>query len=174
MYDGGITRGKSEEPRGMDAGEIDTAGGRVVLSSAHSTRVSLEAVRQGKAGLDGHRKSMLERAPEPGDDAVFEAGTLDIKDLAYLTAKTGDEFAILRGKDRDILWHGTKRECDVLPKYGEDLKTHRLELYGHSHPGEPIPMASLEDKKFLRHIGQKDSMVISGMTGIVVGFDGSY
>ena len=92
-------------------------------------------------------------------------GSLELKDLAYLTAKTGDEFAILRGKDRDILWHGTPMECAVLDKYKEDLKNHRLELLGHSHPGEPIPEASLNDIRFLRYIGQKKSRIISGMTG---------
>ena len=36
---------------------------------------------------------------------------LSMKDLAYLTAKTGHEFAILRGKREDILFHGTDRRC---------------------------------------------------------------
>lgn len=144
---------------------------QVVLSSSHSTRVSLESVKQGKAGLDQRRKGLLDRVPNQGDDAEFEPRSLEMKDLAYLTAKTGDEFAILRGKDRDILWHGTQTECDVLPKYEDDLKAHRLELYGHSHPAEPDPRASLDDIKFLSYIGQKKSRVISGMTGIVSEFD---
>ena len=35
-----------------------------------------------------------------------------MKDLAFLTAKTGDEFAILKGKKEDILFHGSKAGID--------------------------------------------------------------
>ena len=137
----------------------------IVLSSTHSTQVSLDAVKHGKAGLDKRRKGLLDRVPNQNDSAEFPVGSLEMKDLAYLTAKTGDEFAILRGKDKDILWHGTPLECAVLARYEDDLKAHRLELYGHSHPGEPVPKASDNDRRFLKHIGQKKSLLISGMTG---------
>lgn len=146
----------------------------IVLSSAHSTQVSLDAVKHGKAGLDKRRKGLLDRVPNQNDSAEFPVNSLEMKDLAYLTAKTGDEFAILRGKDKDILWHGTPIECAVLARYEDDLKANRLELYGHSHPGEPFPEASAADRRFLRYIGQKKSTVISGMTGISIDFTDTY
>ena len=146
----------------------------IVLSSTHSTLVSLDAVKHGKAGLDKRRKGLLDRVPNQNDSAEFPVGSLEMKDLAYLTAKTGDEFAILRGKDKDILWHGTPLECDVMSKYKDDLEGHRLELVGHSHPGEPIPIPSPEDRLFLRHIGQKKSKLISGMTGYEREFTDDY
>ncbi|MBQ8085485.1 MAG: hypothetical protein IJ232_05205 [Lachnospiraceae bacterium] len=142
-----------------------------VLSSSRSTAVSLAAIRDGRAKLNEHRKALLDRVPNQGNDAKFVSGFIDVKDLAYLTAATGDEFALLRGKDIDVLWHGTSLECDVLPKYEQELISHKLELYAHSHPGEPMPEASINDRKFLRHIGQKKSRVISGMTGILVEFE---
>ena len=137
----------------------------IVLSSTHSTQVSLDAVKHGKAGLDKRRKGLLDRVPNQNDSAEFPVNSLEMKDLAYLTAKTGDEFAILRGKDKDILWHGTPTSCDVMIEYKDDLEGHKLELYGHSHPGEPVPKASDNDRRFLKHIGQKKSLLISGMTG---------
>ena len=146
----------------------------IMISSTHSTQVSLDAVKHGKAGLDKRRKGLLDRVPHQGDSAEFVPGSLEMKDLAYLTAKTGDEFAILRGKDCDILWHGTPQNCDVLSKYEDDLLSHKLELYGHSHPGEPIPRASLNDIRFLRYIDQKKSMIISGMTGYIREFADNY
>lgn len=79
----------------------------IELQSTHSLRVSLEAVRKGEAGLDEHRAAMLRRVPEIGDWAEFPYEHLEMKDLAYLTAATGHEFAILRGKRKDILFHGT-------------------------------------------------------------------
>ena len=78
----------------------------LTLSSTHSMQISLEAVRSGKAGLDAHRQKMLDRVPATGDWARFELNSIELKDLAYLTAKVGDEFALLRGKHEDIFFHG--------------------------------------------------------------------
>ena len=77
----------------------------IELQSAQSMQVSLESIRHGGGGLDGRRTSMLRRVPEVGDWAKFPHEYLSMKDLAYLTAKTGHEFAILRGKREDILFH---------------------------------------------------------------------
>ncbi len=38
-----------------------------------------------------HRKMMLDRIPNVGDWAYFIKESIEIKDLTYLTAKTGDE-----------------------------------------------------------------------------------
>lgn len=143
---------------------------RIVLASSRSTKVSLEAIRRGRAGLDTRRRTILDRIPNQGDDETFPVGTVDLMDLAYLTAKTHDEFAILRGKNTDIVFHGTPLECDIISRYGKELKSHKIELYGHSHPGEPIPEPSPADRAFLRYIGQKKSRIVSGMTGISVEF----
>ena len=72
----------------------------LTIASSASTIVSLEAVRLGKAGLDAHHQIMMIRVPNTGDWARFDHESLTLKDLAYLTAKTGDEFAILRGKKK--------------------------------------------------------------------------
>lgn len=68
----------------------------IELQSAQSMRVSLESIRCGEGGLDEHRAAMLRRVPDVGDWANFPYEHLTMKDLAYLTAKTGHEFAILR------------------------------------------------------------------------------
>ena len=83
----------------------------LLLASTKSTQRSLEAIRIGKAGLDKHRKRILERVPDVGDWAKFNRSSLELKDLAYLTAMVGDEFALLRGKREDILFHGNHRCC---------------------------------------------------------------
>lgn len=85
----------------------------LTISSSASTKISLEAIRVGKAGLDAHRQIMLIRIPDTGDWASFKHESLELKDLAYLTAKTGDEFAILRSKKEDVLFHGGKTNCNL-------------------------------------------------------------
>lgn len=138
----------------------------IELQSAQSLRVSLESIRRGEGGLDEHRASMLRRVPNIGDWARFPHEHLTMKDLAYLTAKTGHEFAILRGKHQDILFHGTAQRCtfdDILVDW---LLSKRLVIYGHSHPGEIDPVPSEGDRGALRELGQKSSRLISAMSGI--------
>ena len=139
------------------------------LASSSSTIKSLDSVRRGKAGLDAHRQVMLMRVPESGQWASFERDSLELKDLAYLTAKTGDEFAILRGKKEDILFHGG-RSCNFTGLVYDNLLDHKLKLIGHSHPGEDDPVASSDDRAVLRLIEQKTSFIISGRTGRITEF----
>lgn len=137
----------------------------IVLDSSHSTQISLEAIREGDAGLNSHRQSMLNRVPEIGDSATFRHESLELIDLAYLTVKTGHEFAILRGKDIDILFHGDSRHCEFPETLVEMMIGHKVEIIGHSHPGEDDPVPSMADRIALIKLGQKRSVVVSGRTG---------
>ena len=145
----------------------------LILASTKSTKVSLAGVRIGRYSLNAHRQNLLMRVPKPGDYVSVEANTLDLMDLAYLSAKTGHEFAILRSKREDILFHGTAIACTFKDDLYDGLLLHKYELIGHSHPGEDEPDPSMEDREFLRKIGQKRSTVISARTGITIDFTGN-
>lgn len=137
------------------------------LASEESTRISLEFVRQGRAGLNRHRQYLLNRVPDRDTYASFPLNTVEYKDLAYLSAETGDEFALLRGKSEDILYHGTQLHChiensDTLMAL---LMTRKLVLEIHSHPDFERITPSFEDRMFLKAIGQKKSKIISSYTG---------
>ncbi len=135
------------------------------LSSSKSLITALEKIKQGKAGLNKHRQSLLSRVPKPNDWANFSKGSVTMKDIAFLTAKTGDEFAILAGKREDILFHGNKYHCLFDGAISEMLMKGQFELYGHSHPAEMFPRPSDDDIETLQKIGQKKSRLISAITG---------
>ncbi len=137
----------------------------IILDSSRSTQISLESIREGNAGLNSHRQVMLNRVPETGDSATFRHESLELIDLAYLTAKTGHEFAILRGKDVDILFHGDSTHCEFQETLVDMMLAHKLEILGHSHPGEDEPIPSPGDRIALKRIGQNKSVVVSGRTG---------
>ena len=143
----------------------------VNLSSSKSLRISLEDVKYGSAGLNKHRRQLLNRVPNTNDWARFAKNSLTMKDLAFLTAKTGDEFAILKGKKEDILFHGSKYHCDFEGVLYEMLIKGQLEIFGHSHPNEIIPIPSRDDRQTLQIIKQKKSRLISAITGKEVEFD---
>lgn len=143
----------------------------ISLSSTKSLKISLENVKYGRDGLNEHRAKLLKRVPETNDWAKFPYGSLTMKDIAFLTAKTGDEFAILRGKKEDILFHGSKYHCNFEGVLYEMLISRKLFIYGHSHPAEIIPIPSRDDRKTLQLINQKKSRLISSITGNEVEFD---
>ena len=140
------------------------------LRSTQSMRTTLRAILCGEGGLNAHRAAMLQRVPKPGDWAKFPLMHLEMKDLAYLTAKTGHEFAILRGKGEDILFHGRTAQCRFDDILVEMLLSNKLRILGHSHPGEDPPAPSPEDRDTLRRIGQNESRLISGLTGQEITF----
>ena len=64
------------------------------LASEESTKISLESIREQRDGLNKHRQSLLNRVPEQETWASFKINSIEDKDLAYLSASTGDEFAL--------------------------------------------------------------------------------
>lgn len=139
---------------------------RKKLSSSASTRTSLEAIRNKRAGLTQKRERILAQISNSNEWATFNRDAIDIKDLAYLAAKTGDEFALLRGKTKDIIFHGVQYHCHIDGELLDLLKTKKLRLIAHTHPdyGEICP--SNDDRNFLKYIGQKTSKIISSIIGI--------
>ena len=146
------------EANGKDAG--------LVVKSSKSLRTSLLWINQGKSGLDNKRSNLLNRVPKPNDWAKFDYESIKVKDLAYLTAASGDEFALLRGKRIDILFHGEMLQCCFTDELVELLLKGSLNLIAHSHPGEDIPIPSTKDRQTLTLIHQHSSIIISATTGI--------
>ena len=141
-----------------------------MLSSSVSTQKSLEAIRNGDAGLNGRRKSILARIPYSNDWTAFKYGSIEIKDLAYLSAATHHEFALLRGKTKDIVFHGTERHCNFNEELLTLLKTKKLRLVAHTHPDYDFIEPSADDRDFLKYIGQRKSIIISYITGYEMEF----
>ena len=135
------------------------------LSSSASTRVSLKAVYDGEAGLSEKRKQLLMRVPNSNDWAEFALESVTTKDIAYLSAATHHEFALLRSKKQDVLFHGTDYHCDITDDMIELLKQGKLYLVAHTHPDYGKIISSANDRRFLRQIGQKKSLIVSYITG---------
>lgn len=142
----------------------------MILSSTKSTRTALESIRIGEDGLNKKRRTLLERVPKMSDWSRFAKNSIENKDLAYLSAATGHEFALLRGKKADILFHGKQLHCQFDDVLVDMLYEGKLRLICHSHPGEEYPIPSDDDIETLIIIGQTSSKIISGITGIEVEF----
>lgn len=138
----------------------------IIMSSSASTRKSLEAIRNGSAGLSERRKALLQKVPHSGDYAKFEKDSITTKDIAYLSAATDHEFALLRGKHVDIIFHGVKGHCRIEGELFDLLVAHKLQFVAHTHPDYDSVIPSPDDRKSLELIRQKESIIISYITGV--------
>ena len=142
------------------------------LASSASTKISLDAIRNKEAGLNEHRTRLLSRVADRECWGTFPLESVEIKDLAYLSAATGDEFALLRSKHSDILYHGSPLRCRI--EEDDDLMTllcsHKAELVAHTHPDYETIIPSAADRNFIKSIGQKKSKIISAYTGQIIEF----
>ncbi len=136
----------------------------VSIESTKSKITALKKVHDKKAKLNKHRCGLLNRVPNDGDYEFFAKGHVTIEDLAYLTACTGCEFALLKGKKNDVLFHGGKYNCSFDKVLSDSLKSHKYKLYAHSHPDEDNPVPSVADRNTLEAIGQDHSLIISATT----------
>lgn len=154
--------GKTDNIRGLSS----------PLASEESTKISLQYIREQRDGLNKHRQSLLSRVPEQEKWAVFSLNSIEDKDLAYLSAATGDEFALLRGKNEDILFRGTVAHCHIEKDelLMSLLNEHKIILECHSHPDYETIVPSQDDRDFIASIGQKSSRIVSSYTGKVITF----
>ena len=152
--------------------DINVIGIESPLASSASTMISLEAIRNKEAGLNEHRTKLLSRVADQECWGTFPRNSIEIKDLAYLSAATGDEFALLRSKHSDFLYHGTPYRCRI--EADEDLMTllnsHKAELVAHTHPDYENIVPSAADRNFIRSYGQKKRKIISAYTGQIIEF----
>lgn len=140
---------------------------RIKISSPGSTKSykrSLEDIAAGKAGLDKRRQNMLNRLRNTGDSIRLKRGSVSTRDLAYLSASTGNEFALFRNKNDDILIRGNSRACDVAGDLGDEIISKKYEWAAHSHVDRGTLMPSIADRTTLKRLNQKSS--------ILVGIDG--
>lgn len=157
-----------EEVHGEDELQQEVSGGLASpLASEESMRKSLESIRHGDDKLSKRRASILSKVRERDTYEHFPLDFIEYIDLAYLSAATGDEFALLRGKREDILYHGTRFNCHIEDHdlLIDALKSHKLRLEIHSHPDVEKITPSFDDRNFLKAIGQRKSKIISSYTG---------
>ena len=132
--------------------------------SPQSYRRSLKQIAEGKAGLSKRRKNILARIQNTGECHRYKREEISTRDLAYLSAATGHEFALFRSKREDILIRGNSRACDIAGELGEEILNKHYKWVAHSHVDGGFLTASLADRETLRKLGQKSSIIV-GING---------
>jgi len=118
----------------------------------------------GFSNLSKRQAAVLERLPEVDSFTVIKKSDLNVVDLASLTAKTGDEFAMFTLGSRRLIVRGDQNYIDVtrlIPK----LKQEGWTWSAHTHPGTnsaSLVVSGMEgDRGILNLMNQEQSLIVN-------------
>ena len=167
--------GTTEEYNAMKAGKQPAKGEQLKIHTPGSTQSfkrSLADISVGRAGLDKRRTNIINKLKKSGDFQRFAREEITNRDIAYLSAAAGVEFALFRSKTQDVLIRGNKRSCNIVGELKEEIIKKHYEWIAHSHVDGGILTPSQEDRETLKLLGQKTSIII-GIDGEEVTFSQS-
>lgn len=144
--------------------ESKSKGGTVTdltIMSRNSGRGNPGAITHFDVDLNTRQKNLLQQLPDCDSSIIISKGDVNLKDLAALTAKTGDEFAMFtRGSQRMII-RGNASAVNIDGTMAQELYNEGFKWSGHTHPGTGINVkfASEGDMYILEQFNQTQSVI---------------
>ncbi len=133
---------------------------RSPISHRNNAKGNPNAILQFDIELNNRQQKLLDELPEYDSTIIKVKSEVGMTDLAALTAKTGDEFAMFtKGKKRLII-RGNSRSVNFRIEDAKQLAKQGYKFSGDTHPGVDVNglMASDDDYKILKAFGQKQSV----------------
>ncbi|MGN0468923.1 MAG: hypothetical protein ACI4GY_09390 [Acutalibacteraceae bacterium] len=111
--------------------------------------------------LNNRQKKILEALPDYNSRVTVKKNNVNMKDLAALTAVTGDEFAMFTKGNERLIIRGNEYMVDVTVELAEEMNKNGFKWSGHTHPGNTLFClnASDGDSKILAHFKQDISSI---------------
>jgi len=145
--------------------------GDITLDTASQATISSgvvgnpAAITRGVGKLSSGQKRVLEKLPNYGDKVLVPKRSFGVRDLAALTAETGDEFAMFTTGGRRLIMRGNSGTVPVTPSLGREFAAKGYRWSAHTHPIDPLRrkvgdmMASPGDIDVLDVFPQPQSMI---------------
>jgi hypothetical protein len=139
-------------------GGLDDA--RTIATSAEGHPA---AIALGMGSLSARQGRILEALPSAGARTIVPKRAISSRDLAALTAATGDEFAMLTNGSRRMIVRGNPSMTPVDVAEAAELGAAGWRLSAHTHPGVDLAVLvrSDGDINILRALGQRRSLVLN-------------
>lgn len=85
--------------------------------------------------LNNRQEKILLLLPEYDSKIIVSKNNVNMKDLAALTAKTGDEFAMFTKGSERLIIRGNKNSVNIDISAAKELSEQGYKWSGHTHPG---------------------------------------
>lgn len=131
------------------------------VEQRHTGKGNPNAVLLFDIDLNNRQQKLLEKLPEYDSRVVVPKKSVNMRDLAALTAKTGDEFAMFtKGKERLVI-RGNAYMVNIGIEEAMRFAEEGYRWSGHTHPGIDINvlMPSDGDKQILGGFEQNQSVI---------------
>ena len=124
------------------------------IEQGHPADVAFEAKE-----LSQRQQEILDKLPRYGSQVIVNKRDVSMHDLAALTAKTGDEFAMFTRKGERLIVRGDSEEVPIGRKIATELSRAGYRWSGHTHPGftDASLIVSDGDRAVLKAFGQTSS-----------------
>jgi len=123
------------------------------------------AIYYGFVELAKRQVNILNQVPHALSNAKFHKSKIKVSDLAALTAKTGDEFALFTRGSQRLLIRGESFGVPLTEKVILSLKEQGYKWSAHSHPGTSDNVLDASgkpgDRLVLELFEQKRSLILN-------------
>ena len=115
--------------------------------------------------LNRRQQALAEQLPRFDSRVIVPKKSVALRDLAALTACTGDEYALFTRKSQRLLVRGNATMTNITTEMARDLALRGWRWSGHTHPGTDsfCLLPSDGDKAILRVFGQDESCILNSM-----------
>ncbi len=119
-----------------------------------------KAIWRGYASLSRIQQEVLNQLPGKGSQKLIPKGIFKLKDLAALSASTGDEFAMFTMAGRRLIMRGTRDGVPVNQELAASLAKKGWRWSAHTHPDGSL-RSSAGDRLILSEFGNKQSAILT-------------
>lgn len=131
------------------------------IEQQHTGKGNPNAILTFDVELNNRQVRLLEQLPAFDSSIIVSKDSVNMADLAALTAKTGHEFAMFtKGQERLII-RGDSASVNIDPDKARKLAAEGYRWSGHTHPGDTIQsmIASGGDMLVLEQFPQQTSVI---------------
>ena len=142
-------------------GKMDSGDTISMINQRNTGKGNPNAILTYGVELNERQKKLLEKLPNTDDRVYVSKKDVNMKDLAALTAETGDEFALFTKGNTRMVMRGHSRGVRIDYEQAEVLAEEGYKWSGHTHPGldTNVLQASQGDYTVLRAFKQKTSSI---------------
>jgi hypothetical protein len=120
------------------------------------------AIARGLGQLNTRQTAVLEQLPEYGSSTITQK-SFGQRDIAALTAETGNEFAMFTTGGRRLIYRGDANSVPITPEMAEQLADSGWRWSSHTHPGSDATVlrSSPGDRAVLDAMGRQRSTILN-------------
>lgn len=141
----GLTKGGGGGIMNVGSGVVTIKSIDSPIEQQHTGKGNPNAILTFDTALNNRQQELLDSLPEYDSRVTVPRESVNMTDLAALTAKTGDEFAMFTKSNERLIIRGNSTMVNISVEQAKELAEKGYRWSGHTHPG--IDLFCLEASK---------------------------